>query len=221
MVSSSLVTEEQLKRGVESLTRVLEKRYELDAPHDDDEMSDVDDSNLGFDFLPPVSSVRAIDQAKMEVNSFLRYYKKQSAMPKFKNTSTTKYLYGCDSTSDATIAIGQDDESEGDDLPSGKNYAHYFSTSGPFDYIKFLMDHKKEFPKLWSYAIEKASCNPTEVACETLFSESGYASNARRTKLKSTQFEREVIVAHNLQNVYFDFDRAVDIFMKREKNKVP
>ena len=39
--------------------------------------------------------------------------------------------------------------------------------------------------------------------------------------MKSTQFEREVIVAHNLQNVYFDFDfdRAVDIFMKREKNK--
>ena len=92
MVSSSLVTEEQLKRGVESLTRVLEKRYELEAPHD--EMSDVDDSNLGFDFLPPVTSVRAIDQAKMEVNSFLRYYKKQAAMPKFKNTSAKNISMG-------------------------------------------------------------------------------------------------------------------------------
>ena len=141
-------------------------------------------------------------------------------MPKYKKTSTTKHLYGkeFDDLSDETIVIGEEIEEKGEDLPSGKNYVDYFTKSG-FDYIKFWYDHKQQFPKLWSYAIEKASCNPTEVSCETLFSESGYASNSRRTKLKSKQFEREVIVSHNLQNIYVDLERAVDIFIKRNDEK--
>ena len=60
---------------------------------------------------------------------------------------------------------------------------------------------------------------PTEVSCETLFSESGYSSSARRTRLKSIQFEREVNIAHNLQWVFFDMDRAVDTFIYRQQNK--
>ena len=79
------------------------------------------------------------------------------------------------------------------------------------------MDHSKKFPKLWSFAVERASCNPTEVSCETLFSESGYASTARNTKLSSRQFEREVSIARNIQVVYFDIEHAVDVFLARKK----
>jgi hypothetical protein len=31
--------------------------------------------------------------------------------------------------------------------------------------------------------------------------------------------EREVILAHNLQHVFFDIERAIDIYIEREKNK--
>lgn len=31
--------------------------------------------------------------------------------------------------------------------------------------------------------------------------------------------EQEVILAHNLQHVFFDIERAIDIFIEREKNK--
>jgi hypothetical protein len=37
--------------------------------------------------------------------------------------------------------------------------------------------------------------------------------------LKSRQFEREVIIANNLQKVYFDIDHAIEIFMERERKK--
>lgn len=37
--------------------------------------------------------------------------------------------------------------------------------------------------------------------------------------MKSRQFEREVIIANNLQKVYFDIDHAIEIFMERERKK--
>ena len=37
--------------------------------------------------------------------------------------------------------------------------------------------------------------------------------------MKSRQFEREVIIAKNLQKVYFDIDHAIEIFMERERKK--
>lgn len=60
------------------------------------------------------------------------------------------------------------------------------------------------FPKLWMYAVRIALANPTEVSCKALFSQSGYASTSRRTRLKLATFERETMLAYNLQKVYFD-----------------
>jgi hypothetical protein len=150
----------------------------------------------------------------------MKHYKRPELLPTFKKTDKTKYLHGVesDTISDTTIVIGDEIEKCGNDLPSGRNYADYFKI-GTFEYIRFWVDHLKDFPKLWSYAVEIASCNPTEVSCESLFSQSGYASNSRRTKLKSRQFEREVIIANNLQKVYFDIDHAIEIFMEQERKK--
>jgi hypothetical protein len=52
-----------------------------------------------------------------------------------------------------------------------------------------------------------------------LFSESGYASTSLQTRLKSKQFEQEVIIAHSLQYAFLNLERAGDIFMEREKKK--
>ena len=151
----------------------------------------------------------------------MKYYKNTKVEPKFVRNENTICLHRTesDSISDTMVVIGEKVEEKGEDLPSGRNLANFFDKDGHFQYIKFWMDHKSYFPKLSSYAIERASCNPTEVSCETLFSESGYASNARRTGLKSRQFEREVMLAHNLKNVFFDIERAIDVYVEREKKK--
>jgi hypothetical protein len=120
----------------------------------------------------------------------------------------------------ASITIGDEIDKRGENLPSGKNLADYFRAKedGVFDHIRFWMDHKDEFPTLWPYAIERASCNPTEVSCESLFSISGYKSGARQTTLKARQFEREVIISYNIQHVFFDIEHAVNVFLKRTEN---
>jgi hypothetical protein len=69
------------------------------------------------------------------------------------------------------------------------------------------------------YAVRIALANPTEVSCKALFSQSGYASTSRRTRLKSVTFEHETILAYNLNKVYFDLDHAVNTYMKREELK--
>ena len=37
--------------------------------------------------------------------------------------------------------------------------------------------------------------------------------------MKSRQFEREVIIAHCLKHIYFNIERAIDIFLQRELKK--
>ena len=223
MIGSTLLTEDQFEYGVSSLIDVIESRYELEEPDQDDVGEDSNDAFFArFSFSNNAKvSFQAREKASSEVNLFVRQYRKPEMMPKFKRTPNTKYLHGTesDTISDTTIAIGDKVEERGADLPSGKNLADYFNLEGEFLHIKFWMDHKKKFPMLWSYAVERSSSNPTEVSCETLFSESGYASNARRTRLKSVQFEREVNIAHNLQWVFFDIERAVDTFLYRQKHK--
>jgi hypothetical protein len=160
-------------------------------------------------------------QKKCTDCSQLTEYKSVAVQPKYKPTMTTKHLNRTDTDdiANACLVVGDKIKEKGADLPSGKNLADYFDGQMRFDYVKFWLDHKKPFPKMWSHAVERASCNPTEVSCETLFSESGYASTSRRTRLKSRQFEREIIIAHSLKHVFFNLERAVDIYMEREKNK--
>lgn len=218
MVDSSLLTSEQAKRGVKGLTDLLEKEYEKDEPEVDDDAAD--DSNDEDDEYCPRSEnlFNPRNKAMEEMNRFIRNYKRSELLPTFKENENTKILHGteCATISDHVITIGNVIKEPGEDLPSGMNYSKYFDTMGKFQHVQFWLEHKKQFPKLWAYAVGIASANPTEVSCETLFSQSGYASNSRRTRLKSKHFERQTIVASSLQNVFFDVERAVDLFIKRE-----
>ena len=219
MVGSSLLTLDQWKYGIDSLIDEIETRYEKDSP--DEIESDGDDDELQMLGYVPKSHNKsdARDKATTEVMNFIKNYKKIAALPKYKPNSNTRYLHGTESNTinDDTIVLWAEVEEKGTDLPSGRNLANYITKEGKFKHIQFWVDHSKKFPKLWSFAVERASCNPTEVSCETLFSESGYASTARNTKLSSRQFEREVSIARNIQVVYFDIEHAVDVFLARKK----
>jgi len=170
--------------------------------------------------LPAQNTNQPHSSAEEEVSLYFREYRKVEQLPVFKRKEDTKYLHGTESNtiSDSMIIIGNEIEERGQDLPSGKNYADYFK-SGKFQHIRYWMDHKTQFPKVWIYAVQIASANPTEVSCESLFSQSDYASTSRRTQMKSVTFERETIIAHNLQRVYFDVEHAIDTYMKRKANK--
>lgn len=219
MVRSSLLTSDQVTRGMDDLIGVLEEQYELESTVSVDG-SDDDDDSITCGLLPPKKTNKARMHAEEEVSLLFREYRKSEQLPVFKRTANTKYLHGTESNtiSDHMIIIGDEIEQRGAYLPSGKNYADYFKF-GKFQHIQFWLHHQKQFPKLWMYALRIASANPTEVSCESLFSQSGYASTSRNTRMKSVNFERETIIANNLQNVYFDIERAVDTYMKRENNK--
>lgn len=79
------------------------------------------------------------------------------------------------------------------------------------------MSGEVNFHEPWAYSTEIGSVNPSEVSCETLFSQLGYASNLRRAGLDSQQ-----LMPHNhcLQPRYyvFDEDNVVHTFLKYEKN---
>lgn len=220
-MSSSLLTKDQREKGINTLIRVIEDQYESELTtleHDSEEEEDDDDIQVAGLFRAQKNNPR--QKAVDEISSYLYDYRKMAQLPEFKKTNGTKYLHGTDSDtiSDSMITIGDEVSKPGCDLPSGKNYANYFKL-GKFDHVRFWIDHQVEFPKLWAYAVQIASANPTEVSCESLFSQSGYASTARRTRVKSVTFERETLLAHNLQTVFFDLEHAVDTFLKREQNK--
>lgn len=218
IVGSSLMTNDQLKNGVESLIGILEKLYEAEiAP---EVVIDDDDDDVIDGILPPTITNKPHKLAGEEIATLFREYRKTEQLPVFERNKNTKYLHGTepDSISEQMVIIGDIITERGIDLPSQKNYADYFK-GGQFEHVRFWLDHKKEFPKLWLYAVRIASANPTEVSCESLFSESGYASCPRRTRLKTENFERETIMSHNMQKVYFDLENAVDTYMKRDENK--
>jgi hypothetical protein len=201
MIGSSLLTKDQCKNGLNSLISIIEERYERKTPEEGAEDSGEDEECMGVFPVSPGYSPRKL--ASEEVGKFMKHYKEKECMPTF-HTEDLKCLHRTTSStiSDEMISIGNNIKGKGKDLPSGRNCADYFDQRGKFKVIKFWCGHQTHFPELWAYATEIASANPTAVSCETLFSQSGYASNSRRTRLDSRQLECQTIIAHNLQHVF-------------------
>jgi len=91
----------------------------------------------------------------------------------------------------------------GKDLPSKRNHADYVESNGNYDIVKYLVDHKKEFPALHSVGVgELCPHLSTEVDCESLFSLAGFKSHPRRTQTDIRNYECLVVTKHRSQSIH-------------------
>jgi len=82
--------------------------------------------------------------------------------------------------------------------------------------VKYLVDHKKDFPALNSVGI--GVCCPhlsTEVDCESLFSQAGFASQPRRTQTGIQNYERLVVTKHRMGRIYTPPIKVQNLFLQR------
>ena len=122
-----------------------------------------------------------------------------------------------------TIQLGMV-EQPGDDLDANYpfvkcNLAEFIDENAYFDLIKFLDRNKKTFPYLYKLGCCLASLKTNEVGCERFFSQAGYVSNPRRTRLNVKNYGAMAMLKRNMQHVYIDEDWVVQQYLSLEKSK--
>ena len=109
----------------------------------------------------------------------------------------------------------------GKDLPSKRNHADYVEGNGNYDIVKYLVDHKKEFPALHSVGVgELCPHLSTEVDCESLFSLAGFKSHPRRTQTDICNYERLVVTKHRSQSIHILESKVKALFWSVGRVKV-
>ena len=99
------------------------------------------------------------------------------------------------------------------------NLAEFIDDTSYFDLIKFLDRNKKTFPYLYKLGCCLASLKTNEVGCERFFSQAGYVSNPRRTRLNVHNYEAMAMLKRNMQQVFIDEDWVVQQYMSLESSK--
>jgi len=108
----------------------------------------------------------------------------------------------------------------GKDLPSKRNHADYISGNGHYDIVRYLVDHKKYFPALYSVGL--GECCPhlsTEVDCESLFSQAGFKSQPRRTQTDICNYEHLVVTKHWMGRINIPPIKVQNLFLQRWRDK--
>ncbi len=130
MLTSSLMTKDQQKNGVEMFIRTIEDMYDNDTNTTSPMEDDSDDEAFGGALAGLLRSKQpnAYQKAVEEVPLYLYEYRRSHQLPVFEKNNNTKYLHGTisDTISDGMITLGDVVKERGHDLPSGKNYADYF-----------------------------------------------------------------------------------------------
>ena len=108
---------------------------------------------------------------------------------------------------------------KGENLPGGRNLADYIDHKGHFAIVRYATDLKAKFPTLNKVIVGQVAPHiSTEVDVESLFSQSGFLANPRRSKLGNKYYERLVFTKHRLGRIYCHEPEVMRVFMKRWKN---
>ena len=109
---------------------------------------------------------------------------------------------------------------KGENLPGGRNLADYVDHKGHFDLVRYVTDLKAKFPTLNRVIVGQVAPHiSTEVDVESLFSQSGFLADPRRSKMGHKYYERLVFTKHRLGRIYCHEPEVMRVFMKRWKNK--
>ena len=209
IVGSDLMTQEQYRRARQGLLKRIQDIYEATNPtviSSDDSSVDSLDGDIS------VTENENNKKAQIELRNFERY-KKQKYQP-------TINCQRCVGDEDYGIGVGPVTK-RGKDLPnSGKNLADYvMDRTHQMDVLRFLYDHRNEFPSIFIIALCEASRQTEEVGCERFFGLAGYLSSAKRSNLGVRNYERIAMLADILQHVYIDPDEIARQYLLRCKAK--
>ena len=92
---------------------------------------------------------------------------------------------------------------------AGKNHADYVDKDGRYDIVKYLLDMQKIFPSISNVGIgQYAPHITTEVDCESLFSQAGFLTEARRSRTDLRMYERLVVGKHRLSRIHCSIARV-------------
>ena len=85
--------------------------------------------------------------------------------------------------------------------------------------MRYVTDLQAKFPTLHKVIVGQISPHiSTEVDVESLFSQSGFLADPRRSKLGNKYYERLVFTKHRLGRIYCHEPEVMRVFMKRWKN---
>jgi hypothetical protein len=219
MVQARLITNAQYDSAHSALISWMQTIQEKESGRvqDTDLQSDneegSDEGNYDDPCVRTVSSER--DKAMEEFILYCNLCKKQRNRPR---------TYATDSLKLGHIEMGKVIK-RGDDISGNTpfvncNLATFIQNdNGRFDLLGFLDLQKECFPTLFKLAACLASIRTNEVGCERFFSNAGFVSCPRRTRLNVRNYECLSTLRSNMQKVYIDEDWVIDTYMEMEKAK--
>jgi len=194
MVAAGMCTEKQYETGKVELLDRMERYYERQLEIDSDPDGEVPAPTSKWDTIIYNSNLQDDDspttKADKEFKKFSRF-KQGMYQPKMEPKKILGAINKEGQPKEPVYELGPVMAGgRRKDLPSKCNHADYISGNGHYDIVKYLVDHKKEFPALYSVGL--GECCPhlsTEVDCESLFSQAGYKSQPRRTQTDICNYE--------------------------------
>ena len=153
-----------------------------------------------------------------ELNKYMQYMEFEY-LPRMKPCVSLGAIDAGGQPREAIYAFGPVIE-RGEDLPGGRNLADYVDHKGHFEIVRYATDHQEKFPTLYKVIVGQISPHvSTEVDVESLFSQSGFLADPRRSKCGNKYYERLVFTKHRLGRIYCHEPDVMRLFMKRWKNK--
>ena len=108
----------------------------------------------------------------------------------------------------------------GEDLPSGFNHGGCVDSSGTCDLVPCSEDHKLAFPSIHCVGLGQIAPHAsTEADCESLFIQSGFLADTRRSRADTRLCERLVMLKHRLARVHCHVPNVRDACMNRLREK--
>lgn len=229
MTKSGLCTDEQYRSGEEvlltRLVSLIEGKEQVafsdvknkTKGNRDDESTDSDKDE--YDDVVDAGPSISYQQAKQEYSTYLTFMKGKY-LPK--KVTGTKHLGTLDDEGQPRppiISVGHVVE-RGQDLPSSRNLADFIDKTGYFDIVSYLEEHMSWFPNMAKLGIGTLAPHMTaEVDCERLFNTAGYLSDPRRSNMKIRNYERLVMMTHNMHRIFIDKKWVIDKYIERSKKR--
>ena len=225
MVASTLCTHAQLQDGMNHLHAYVKEYYEkLDGDHILNVPVDRVVKTNKYD-VPTNPDRTCRDspaiQATKEINQFFANNNFRF-LPKMKGVRRLGVVDARGQPKEPEYELGPVNE-RGDDFHVCRdkklNHADFILPCGYFDICQFYEATRFLYPGLANTFLGKLghhSCQ--EADCETLFSMSGYKSEARRLNSLCRTYERLVIASHRMHRFHIRDQVIIDAYMDRVRN---
>ena len=229
MVAATLCTQSQLEDGMRRLTEFVKEFYEKDERNDVDlnfELNSDGGGGKGNKYDVPTNPDRTFrDSPRVKAEKEIRqFFANNNArfLPKMKAHRMLGVVDERSQPKEPVYELGPVLERGDDFYVCGNtrlNHADYIDQKGHFHILQFYEGTKHLYPGLAYLCLGKLghhSCQ--EADCDTLFSMSGYKSDARRLNALIQTYERLVIAIHRMHRFHICDQVIIKEYLRRVRN---